>query len=216
MAAQTVVQVQLVLRLTLGLIFIISSGAKLRDPAAFVRGVLEYQVLPPPLAQLYGRLLPFAELGTGLLLLSGLVVPVAAGLAALMLTSFAAAVASNVARGRALSCHCFGEHSVSRSGWHALAGDLVLLLVALWSLKNSTHFSSVATALLSDPRTLIPAVVLAALLALTYLLGICSITRGGTDQEEFQESARCSPGARWVMREASEGSCAAPERRSWK
>ena len=40
------VQVQLVLRLALGLVFLVSALAKLRDPSAFVRGVLESHVIP--------------------------------------------------------------------------------------------------------------------------------------------------------------------------
>jgi len=48
MASNTVAQVQLVLRLTLGLIFLASALAKLRHPTLFVRGVLDYQVLSTP------------------------------------------------------------------------------------------------------------------------------------------------------------------------
>jgi uncharacterized membrane protein YphA (DoxX/SURF4 family) len=49
-------QVLLVLRLTLGLIFLVSAITKLRHPAAFVRGVLEYRVLPHPLAMMRTRM----------------------------------------------------------------------------------------------------------------------------------------------------------------
>lgn len=134
MAAQTQVQVQLVLRLTLGLIFMVSALTKLRDISAFVHGVLEYGVLPHPLAQLYGRLLPFCELGTALLLLSGLFPLIATGVAVLMLLSFAVANCVVVIQGRQMNCHCFGASQHQRAGWPTLARGLTLLVPALWLL----------------------------------------------------------------------------------
>jgi uncharacterized membrane protein YphA (DoxX/SURF4 family) len=169
MASNAATQVQLVLRLALGLIFFVSAVAKLRDPAAFVQGVLEYRVLPRRLAQLYGRLLPFAEIGTALLLLSGFFLAVAAALAVLMLASFATAVAVVTLQGREIGCHCFGQSASDRVGWHTLVRDLLLLLPAAWLLWGAA------------PRGMAPAdwpnngldaatVVLAVLLALGYWL----------------------------------------------
>jgi uncharacterized membrane protein YphA (DoxX/SURF4 family) len=124
-----VTDLQLVLRLVLGLIFLVSALAKLRDPAAFVRGVLDYRVLPRPLAQVYGWLLPFVEVGTALLLLSGLFPPLAASLAVLILTSFAIAIVVAIMQGREVGCHCFGSAQRRGSvGWHTLLRDLVLLV----------------------------------------------------------------------------------------
>jgi len=88
MASEVGPQLQTVVRVALGLIFLLSATAKLRDPTRFVRAVLDYALLRGSLARLYGRMLPFVELGTALLLLSGFFLPIAAALAMLMLTSF--------------------------------------------------------------------------------------------------------------------------------
>jgi uncharacterized membrane protein YphA (DoxX/SURF4 family) len=137
MAAQTLVQVQLVLRLTLGLIFLLSAVAKLRDPAAFVQGVLEYRVLPAPLARVYGRALPFVELGTALLLLSGILLVLATGVAVLMLISFAVAIAIVTLQGHSLACNCFGVAQRSVVGWYTLVRDVFCLLPAVWLLTRA-------------------------------------------------------------------------------
>lgn len=168
MAAQTLLQVQLVLRLTLALIFLISAAAKLRAPAAFVQGVLEYRVLPRRLAQLYGRLPPFAELGTGLLL-SGLFLPTATGPAVLMLVSFAIAIAIVTAQGRTIGCHCLGAASVRPIGWHTLTRNLLLLGCAAWLLVVSSGDGAWA-APQGGIGSRIPAYVVAVLLVLAYWL----------------------------------------------
>jgi uncharacterized membrane protein YphA (DoxX/SURF4 family) len=172
MAAQTLVQVSLVLRLTLGLIFMISALTKLRDVSAFVQGVLEYGVLPRPLARLYGRLLPFAELGTALLLLSGVGLVVAISLAVLLLASFSIATVAVTVQGRDIDCHCFGSaRRHSRVGWHTLGRDVALLLLALRLLETvATGRRGVRPWFQYDPGFVALAFVLAAGLAFTYVL----------------------------------------------
>ncbi len=171
MASSTVDQVQLVLRLTLGLIFLVSALAKLRDPAAFVQGVLEYRVLPGRLARVYGQLLPFIELGTALLLFSGYFQAAAGGLAVLMLISFAIAVAIVSIQGREIGCHCFGQSSTGRVGWHTLARDLLLLAPALWLLASAAGVEGKRVAWApGDVGANIAAVMLAVLIGLAYWL----------------------------------------------
>ncbi|HEV8635166.1 MAG TPA: redoxin domain-containing protein [Chloroflexota bacterium] len=50
-------QAQLAIALSLGLVFFISSVAKLRSLSDSVRAVVDYKVLPTPVARLYGHLL---------------------------------------------------------------------------------------------------------------------------------------------------------------
>jgi uncharacterized membrane protein YphA (DoxX/SURF4 family) len=161
-------QVRLVLRLALGLIFFVSAVAKLRDPVSFVDGVLEYRVLPRPLALAYGRLLPVVELSTALLLLSGFIPMVSAGLAVFMLGSFAIAIAINAARGRAPACYCFGESSANHIGWHTLVRDLLLLIPACWLLLTEAANRSPSGLLGASALPL--AAVVASTMALSYVL----------------------------------------------
>lgn len=139
----------------LGLIFLASGLSKLQDPKGFVLGVLEYEVLPPRLAIIYGRILPIVEVVTGLALVLG-IWPSAAGLlSAALLLSFLVAVIINLARGRRLDCHCFGSRG-EPLGWVAVARLCILLTftaaVLLW--RGDAFLASV-------PADLVPALLLA-------------------------------------------------------
>jgi len=148
-------QAQVIVRASIGLVFVCSAIAKLRAPAAFVRGVVEFHVLPPSLARVYGWSLPVIELGTGLLLVFGLYIRIAAFTSVLLLSSFATAMLAAVLNRRETTCHCFGDMVRSRVGFHNLVEDLVLLIPSLWLLLESnwafvgtTSLSSVDTSLL--------------------------------------------------------------------
>lgn len=172
MTANGIAYIQLVLRLTLGLIFLVSAVTKLRDMDAFLHGVEEYAVLSRPLATLYGRLLPFTELIAALLLLSGILVGLGTALIVLMLVSFAVAITINAIRGRAPACHCFGESSSSRVGWHTLIRNLALLLPAgtlfwLYQMVQPTNT-------LTGPN-LFPIFGIAVMVALVYMLAVESL-----------------------------------------
>lgn len=168
MLSARIADVELIIRLTLGFVFFGSALTKMRDPGAFVRGVLNYEVLPRPVAQLVGRVLPALELVTALLLVSGFFLPIAAGLAALLLISFVIALVINAARGRDVPCHCFGANSTSRIGWHSVLRAAILLLPSLWLLLQMAVGESPQG---SRPRdALIPMVAIAAIMALTYSL----------------------------------------------
>lgn len=128
-----------VLAVTLGLTFAISSVNKFRDLRGFALGVLEYDVLPHGLAITYARLVPFAEFGVGIALLTG-VAPVASGLiSAALLASFLVAVSINVARGRSLDCHCFGSQGGERIGWPTQVRLILLLAFAAVVVRTDAN-----------------------------------------------------------------------------
>ncbi len=167
MAGEAVVQIQFIARLSLGLVFFASAITKFRDIPAFVRGVLDYAILPDAIARLFGVVLPFAEMGTALLLLIGIFPLLSSCIAALLLLSFSVALAINAARGRAISCHCFGTSLTNRIGWHSLVRDLTLLPCAGWLI-------SIAVMGVHAPPTsrsfTIPAAGIAIVMALLYAL----------------------------------------------
>jgi len=61
-----------VLRVALGALFIISAFAKLQHPDLFVDAVQNYHMLPAGLADLFGTVLPWAELFIGWCLVLGI------------------------------------------------------------------------------------------------------------------------------------------------
>lgn len=162
-----IAEINLIIRLSLGFIFLGSALTKLRHPAAFVQAVLGYRILPSTAARAFGWLLPLAELGTAVLLLIGSLQLVAAVLTLLLLLSFAIALSINIVRGRAVPCHCFGAASTSRIGWHSLVRDVLLFPFAAWLL----WFAVNDYVTLSPSVSLFaPIVCIASLAALSYVL----------------------------------------------
>lgn len=97
-----------VARLVLGTVWIVAGTLKIGDPAASVRAVRAYRLLPEPAVQIVGAGLPAAELVLGVLLIVGLGVRAGAALSALLLAAFVVGIAAAWARGLQIDCGCFG------------------------------------------------------------------------------------------------------------
>ena len=127
------------LAIAVGAVFVYASVAKIQDPRAFAKIIYHYQVVGPSAAlgfvpaNLLAVALPWLELVTGVLLVTGLWRRDAALLSAVMLAVFVAAVGSTLARGIDIqNCGCFALDESGRSaGWKLIAGDLALLAAAL-------------------------------------------------------------------------------------
>jgi uncharacterized membrane protein YphA (DoxX/SURF4 family) len=108
---------------------------KVPDPAAAVRAVRAYQLLPEPLVAPVAFGLPVVEIAVGLALLVGVFIRTAAIASAVLLVVFLAAVGSAWARGLQIDCGCFGNGGQVAAGETSypleVLRDLGLLLVAL-------------------------------------------------------------------------------------
>lgn len=122
--------VVLILRVALGVMFIAAGGLKIGHFAEFAGQIAGFQLLPHPLVAPLALLLPFVEVLLGIYLVIGLFARFAAGLAAVQLVIFSAAIASAVVRGISASCGCFGPSDTSVTSWPEVARDLALALVA--------------------------------------------------------------------------------------
>src|SRR4051794_40680551 len=122
-------------RLVVGGVFVVAGALKVPDPAAAVRAVRAYQLLPEPLVAPVAFGLPVVEIAVGLALLAGVFTRTAAIAAAVFLAVFIAAVASAWARGLQIDCGCFGDGGEVAAGQTAypqeIARDVGLLLLAL-------------------------------------------------------------------------------------
>jgi protein-disulfide isomerase/uncharacterized membrane protein YphA (DoxX/SURF4 family) len=97
-----------VARVLLGVVWAWAAVSKMGDPAASVRAVRAYQILPEWLAKAVGYGLPFLELGLAVLLVAGLATRLAAVLSSALLVVFLAGIVSAAARGLQIECGCFG------------------------------------------------------------------------------------------------------------
>ena len=119
-----------VFRTGLGAVSLLAGVEKVRAPGNFFEGVRQYGLVPARFAPIVGGALIAAELGLGLLLVTGLV-PALAALGAIVLFGiFAAALAVSLARSNSAPCHCFGASEVEKISPVALVRALVLAGVA--------------------------------------------------------------------------------------
>ncbi len=126
----------LLLRLTLGGIFIYAAYTKLAEPwQLFAAGIRSYEVLPMQAADWLARLLPWFELLIGALLIVGRWLRVSTlAMSGLLLIFFSLMVRAHV-KGMTIDCGCFGPgetiswKTLLRDG-SMLAGSLVVTVVA--------------------------------------------------------------------------------------
>ena len=128
--------VGLLARLVTGGVWIAAGLAKLPDPAASVRAVRAYQLLPESIVPTVGHLLPVVEMVLGAALVAGLLTRGAAALSLLLFLAFVVGIASVWARGLSIECGCFGGGGYRKGADSAypweIARDLGLGLLSLW------------------------------------------------------------------------------------
>ncbi|SOC46652.1 Methylamine utilisation protein MauE [Blastococcus aggregatus] len=123
-------------RVLLGAVFLVAGLLKIPDPAAAVRAVRAYRLLPEPLVEPVAFGLPVLEIAVGLALILGVFVRAAAAAAAVLVLVFLAGVGSAWARGLQIDCGCFGGGGEVAAGSTAypaeVARDLGLLVLAVF------------------------------------------------------------------------------------
>jgi uncharacterized membrane protein YphA (DoxX/SURF4 family) len=144
-------------RLLLGGVFLVAGALKIPDPAAAVRAVRAYRLLPDPVVAPVAFGLPVLEIAVGLALVVGVFVRTAAVAAAVLLVVFVAAVGSAWARGLQIDCGCFGHGGAVAAGRTAYPAevlrDLALLLVALaLAWRPASRFALGGRLLAPEPK----------------------------------------------------------------
>jgi uncharacterized membrane protein YphA (DoxX/SURF4 family) len=118
-------------RFVLAFVLLSSSIPKLAAPAEFARAVRNYRLVPARVNREVAAWLPRLELALALTLLFGVVVRLAAAMAALAFVGFAVAVSINLARGRRIDCGCYSSVSPRAIGWVLVVRNLLLALLAV-------------------------------------------------------------------------------------
>jgi uncharacterized membrane protein YphA (DoxX/SURF4 family) len=124
----------LLARLVVGGVWIAAGALKLPDPAASVRAVRAYDLLPEAVVPTIGHGLPILEVLVGGCLVAGLLTRAAAALSGLLLAAFVVGIASAWARGLQIDCGCFGGGGFSQGAsaeypWE-IARDVGLLALS--------------------------------------------------------------------------------------
>lgn len=127
-------------------VWIAAGVLKLPDPAASVRAVRAFQLLPDAIEPTVGYLLPAVEIVLGLFLLSGLLTRAAGVVSFLLFAGFVVGIASAWARGLQIDCGCFGGGGTSADAasdypWE-MARDAGLMLLSAWLVwRPRTRFA---------------------------------------------------------------------------
>jgi len=98
----------LLARLILGGVLLAAGGLKIGNLQKSAMSVRAYELLPVGLANFFGYVLPWIEIGMGLLLLAGVAVSIVGLMGALTMFAFVVAIAQAWARGLSIDCGCFG------------------------------------------------------------------------------------------------------------
>jgi uncharacterized membrane protein YphA (DoxX/SURF4 family) len=127
-----------VVRLGLACVWLVSGGIKAANLPQTYLAVHAYEVLPASVAASVAVVLPFVEIGLGLLLLAGVGTRLVAALSGLLLLIFVAGVAQAWARGLTIDCGCFGgggQVTADQTAYGVeLARDTGLVVLAGWLL----------------------------------------------------------------------------------
>ncbi|MEY3686769.1 MAG: hypothetical protein RLZZ73_627 [Actinomycetota bacterium] len=136
----------LISRLVLGGVLFIAGYLKVGTPDKSQMAVRAYEVLPISLANLIGLLLPYVEIGIGLLLILGVYTRISAALGGAIMVIFIVAIAQAWARGLTIDCGCFGgggQVAASETKYLSeIIRDTGLVLLALYLIRYpKTKFS---------------------------------------------------------------------------
>lgn len=128
--------VGLLARVVTGGVWIVAGALKLPDPAASVRAVRAYDLLPEAVVPTVGHLLPVVEVVVGVLLVLGLLTRPAAVVSSLLFVAFIIGIASAWARGMSIDCGCFGGGGFDADARDKYPGeiarDVALLAASVW------------------------------------------------------------------------------------
>ena len=97
-----------IFRLTLGGVLLVAGGLKVGNPQKSAMSVRAYEVLPINIANFFGYVLPWFEIGVGALLILGVAVKISALLGGATMFIFILAISQAWVRGLSIDCGCFG------------------------------------------------------------------------------------------------------------
>jgi len=121
-------EVQFLLRLILGGLFIYASIHKLAEPAEFAKIIYNYKLFPDFLIYPMAIIVPWLELTAGFFLVTGMYPRAAAVIISIMLCAFIIALTMNMVRGLDFNCGCFSSNGNESDGPLGLVIRDILLL----------------------------------------------------------------------------------------
>ena len=100
--------ITLLARLILGGVLLVAGALKVGNLQKSAMAVRAYELLPTAIANFLGYVLPWLEIGLGLLLILGVAVSISGLFGAIIMFAFIIAIAQAWARGLSIDCGCYG------------------------------------------------------------------------------------------------------------
>lgn len=124
--------INLLIRIGIGIYFLMAAIPKIADPLAFATSIYHYKMLPSWTINAYALIIPWLEVIVGVCLLVGARVRAAAALTTIMLVMFTIAIIWAVVHGLVIDCGCFGSNSTDVTDWAKVAKNTGLILLTAW------------------------------------------------------------------------------------
>lgn len=133
-------------RLIVGGVLVAAGYLKAFNPSKAKMAVRAYEALPIPIANVLGVVLPWLEIGAGLLLILGVAIKYASIFSGMLMVLFIAAISQAWARGLSIDCGCFGGGGTinpkDTQYLPEIARDTGLFLISLYLFRYpSTRFA---------------------------------------------------------------------------
>ena len=121
----------LVIRVIIGFLFIFAGIGKVVDPALFSKEIINYSIMPLWAVNVFALVLPWVEVVSGMLLISGVRIKANAMITGLLMLVFIVAVFSAMVRGLNINCGCF-SNKIVLVGWTKIIENLLSFLGCLY------------------------------------------------------------------------------------
>jgi uncharacterized membrane protein YphA (DoxX/SURF4 family) len=126
-------QLQRILHLLFGGVFVYAGIMKAWNPMVFLDDVRSFALLPDPYAAMLSMFLPWLEIFAGLAVIVGVLRKAGLVVLNLSLLMFLGAIVIAWMRGTDIRCGCFGGSSDAASSYiELIIRDLVLLNLGIW------------------------------------------------------------------------------------
>jgi len=135
-----------VVGILLGAFFVYASLDKIYNYDGFLVSILNYRIVPLPIAHLSATILPWLELIAGMSIISGIYRRGGALLISAMMLMFTLAVLSAILRNLDISCGCFTQGpAAAKIGWTKILENTTLFIIAIFLFVMSVRDRSKST-----------------------------------------------------------------------
>jgi len=135
-------ELNLVLRLFLGGLFVFAAWHKVMEPVGFAMSVRGYKIIPFAYSNLFALAISWSELVAGVLLILGIFTRKAAGAVAILLVMFITAIALVVVRGMTVDCGCFSSEGGASASWLLIVRNIALLTASFLVMRYNDGWLS--------------------------------------------------------------------------